>query len=80
MKRFPIVLNDRFIQYELVRLGEGQEAILPHRRGSYVGELQGREVWHLQGREDCAELILHDGEDWKLVRLNDYSVFHTDWH
>lgn len=75
----PLVMHNRFMQYALVRLGEGQEAMLPHRRGEYVGSLQGREVWRLQGREDYAELILRDGGEWKLVRINDYSVFHTGW-
>lgn len=71
----PIVIHNRFMQYELVRLGDGQEAMLPHRRGEYVGNLQGREVWHLQGREDYAELIIWDGEKWQLVRFNEYSAF-----
>ena len=75
----PIVLNNRFMQYELVRLGAGQEAMLPHRRGEYVGQLQGRDVWHLPGREDYAELILCDGEKWQLVRFNEYSAFAEGW-
>lgn len=75
----PIVLHNRFMQYELVRLGEGQQALLPHRRGDYVGELQGREVWHLQGREDYAELIFYDGESWQLARFSDYSSFIEGW-
>lgn len=75
----PIVLHDRFMQYELVRLGDGQRAMLPHRLGDYVGEQQGREIWKIQGREDMAELILLDGETWHLVRFNDYSTFAEGW-
>ncbi|MBR7184836.1 MAG: hypothetical protein IKD37_04430 [Clostridia bacterium] len=71
----PIVMHNRFMQYELVRLGDGQETMLPHRRGEYVGNLQGREVWRLRGREDYAELIIRNGEQWQLVRFNEYSAF-----
>ncbi len=75
----PIVLHDRFMQYELVRLGEGQQAMLPHRLGEFVGEQQGREIWKIRGRDDMAELILRDGETWQLVRFNDYNSFFTGW-
>lgn len=75
----PLVLHNRLMSYELVRLGEGQRAMLPHRRGEYVGNLQGMEVWHLQGREDYAELIFHDGETWQLGRFNQYSSLAEGW-
>lgn len=75
----PLVLHNRLMYYELVRLGEGQQAMLPHRRGEYVGNLQGTEVWHLQGRQDYAELIFHDGEAWQLGRINQYSGLAEGW-
>ncbi|MBE6575491.1 MAG: hypothetical protein E7654_04360 [Ruminococcaceae bacterium] len=74
-----LVLHNRLMSYELVRLGEGQRAMLPHRRGEYVGNLQGTEVWHLQGREDYAELIFCDGETWQLGRINQYNSLAEGW-
>lgn len=75
----PLVLYNRLMSYELVRLGEGQRVMLPRRRGEYVGNLQGTEVWHLQGREDYAELILYDGEIWQLGRINQYNSLAEGW-
>ena len=75
----PLVLYNRLMSYELVRLGEGQRAMLPHRRGEYVGNLQGTEVWHLQSREDYAELIFHDGETWQLGKINQYNSLAEGW-
>ena len=79
LRIIPVVLYDRFMQYELVRLGDGQAAMLPYQRGEYVGNLQGREVWHLHGREDYAELIFYDGEKWQLGRFNQYSGLAEGW-
>lgn len=75
----PLVLYNRLMSYELVRLGEGQQAMLSHRRGEYVGNLQGTEVWRLQGREDFAELIFYDGATWQLGKINQYNSLAEGW-
>ncbi len=79
MRITPVVFNNRLMMYAFERLGDGQEMMLRHQRGEYLGHNGAYDVWQLKGRDDYAELIFSDGENWELGRFNQYSALAQGW-